>query len=271
MSRVYFHTQTQTAQIGGAERHYWGALCWRLTKAIINIEDPYPGDTDRWRELVKPGHYLVGASPELKCDEQQWARRFLTALHVGDEDLLQRNGHAIESFGMILNTALAVGNDAVRLAARLHGQCEIHCWVAEENREWLASIIEQGIAGGVLRKDLPQSNHRGYDDVLRLLRHPEHRGPVVCSYSVCEQFPGVHLIERDPAACRTDEEWRAICYEMPENERWDRSFAALKGGGRELKPEDFGTFRFMHKISALDLVAHDRDERLDRAITEGRL
>jgi len=134
--------------------------------------------------------------------------------------------------------------------------------LADENREWLASVIEQGLEAGVLRKSFPGSNHQGYDEVLRLLRHPEHRGPVVTDYSVSESWPGVHLLERRPG---DPEE----LYELEKAERWDRSFG--KQQGAELKPDDWATFRFGHKLSALDLIAVDWEQRFDKAIADRRI
>jgi hypothetical protein len=42
----------------------------------------------------------------------------------------------------------------VRFLARLHGQCEVHGWVAGKNRAWLADIIETGRETAILRDDM---------------------------------------------------------------------------------------------------------------------
>jgi len=263
MSRVTFHTKTAQAEIGGAERHWWAHLCWRLTNGVLDIADPWRNDAfDRLWAMVPAGHHLK--APDSRYDDRTRAGRLLTAIHVGSgrDVVLEHKGHRIDTFGLILNTALAVGSDAVRLAARLHGSCEIHCWVEDNNREWLAGLIEEGVATGVLRKSFPDSNHRGYDEVIKLLRHPEHRGPVVTSYSVSEFWPGVHLLDRQP----TDPE---ELYDIPPGERWDRSM--YKQQGAELKPDDWTSFRFGHKLSALDVIAVDWEARLDKAIADRRI
>jgi hypothetical protein len=267
MSRVYFHTKSKSEEIGGAERHWWGHLCWRLTSGVLDIADSYDDEIQRrLYSLVPDSHYLKANST--KHD----ARSLLTSIHVssGRDPVLAYKGRSIDTFGLQLNTALATGSDAVKLAARLHGSCEIHCWVDDLNREWLAGLIEQGIADASLRKSFPDSNHRGYDQVLHLLRHPEHRGPVVTSYSVSESFPGVHLLEESPSDERLEE-----LYEINKDERWDRSVEALRSGngrvGAELRPDNWQTFRFTHKLSALDLIAVDWEDRLDAAIADGRL
>lgn len=269
MSRVSFHTKTKTAEIGGAERGWWGHLCWRMTSGVLDIADNVDDEIARrlW-SLVPEQHYLKATPPRGRVP----AHLLLTAIHVGHgrDSAIRYKGHDVDTFGLQLNTALAAGSDAVKLAARLHGSCEIHCWVDGHNREWLASIIERGVSDGVLRKNFPHSNHVGYEDVLRLLRHPEHPGPIATSYSVSESFPGVHLIE--PGA--TDER-REQLYEMPTGERWDLSMAAIRAQrgrvGAELCPETWDGFRFTHKLSAFDLIASDWEQRLDEAISDGRI
>jgi hypothetical protein len=58
--------------------------------------------------------------------------------------------------------------------------------------------------------------------------------------------------------------------ELPEHEQWTQAFAALKArdGGLELRPGNWNTFRFSHKLSALDLIAEDWEARLDRVFPE---
>lgn len=266
MSRVYFHTKTKDAEIGGAERHWWGALCRRVSDGFLDITSGFCDDRiNHIRKFVAPGHYL-----HRYADARQFADHFTTAFHVGYGDaLLVYKGKPIEPLILQLNTALTFGGDALKLAARLHGSCEIHCWVEQENRAWLADMIERAVSVDVFRKSHPGSNHVGYENAVSLLRHPEHVGPVVCSYSVCEQFPGVHLLKPDNAG----DDWYEKAYDIPKDERWDRSMTALRetDGGLELKPENWDEFRFGHRLSVLDLMAHDAEARLDEAIADGRL
>lgn len=269
MSRVRFHARTKTAEVGGAERHWWGHLCWRMMSGVLDISDSYDDEiAKRLWSLVPEAHYLKatplrGGIP---------THSLLTALHVsgGRDSVLVHKGRAIDGFGLQLNTALCGGSDAVKLAARLHGSCEIHCWVDETNRDWLASIIKRGVTDRILRESHPHSNHVGYDDVLRLLQHPEHRGPVFTSYSVSESFPGIHLLEPDASDERREQLW-----ELPSDERWKLAAEAVCSGngrvGAELRPDDWASFRFTHKLSAFDLIAADWETRLDEAIADGRI
>lgn len=122
-----------------------------------------------------------------------------------------------------LNTAIAVGNDALRLGARLHGQCEIHCYVEGPNRAWLAGIIEAGRESGFYRESM------GWESVCGLLRRRDD-SPVVTSYSVTEQFPEFRGGADDAL---TDEQ------------RWEQGVTELRADwSLELKPENFATFRF---------------------------
>lgn len=89
--------------------------------------------------------------------------------------------------------------------------------------------------------------------------------PVVTSYSVCEQFPGVHLLDRPKGA---GDDWHERAFEMPHAERWEKSMAKLKASGRrlELKPDDWNDFHFSDGVTALDISAIDYAARLDRKL-----
>src|SRR5678809_1267407 len=64
------------------------------------------------------------------------------------------NDQRIDPFELQLNSALALGSDVVKLAARFHGQCEVHCWVDAADRVWLANMVVEGLECGVFRRTL---------------------------------------------------------------------------------------------------------------------
>lgn len=88
------------------------------------------------------------------------------------------------------NTAFVLRSDALTFAARVHGMCEVHGYVEAEDREWFAEMIER------LHRDHFLRAHMGWPSVVKLLRDG-NATPVVMSYSVCDQFPGPHLLEGD--------------------------------------------------------------------------
>lgn len=204
MSRVYFHSEHGTAELRGSERAYCGSLVSNLTAGFLR--GVWGDDVDGLLALVRPDHYLHKVDRTSVGWLAPWVESFNTALTgVCSGDMLTWRGHRIESFALCLNTAMRYGNDAVKLAARIHGQCEIHCYVEGVNRWWLADLIQEGLdtqvfragfwyADGATVSDNPAQRpdrkwlDQGWADVQKLLRDRDDE-PVVMSYSVCDQFP----------------------------------------------------------------------------------
>lgn len=216
MSRIYFHSPSGDAEVRGWERASFGVLTDDLCDRFMVSKFPGEAETKALRELfgIPPGY-----------------REPSTYLRHGWEPW----------FVVALNTTLRIGSDPIKLAARIHGQCEVHCWVDGKNRDWLAGIIEQGRQIGFYRRD------SGWESVVELLRKRSDE-PVVLSYSVCSQFPNANQIERPENA---DDDW---FYDLPDEERWSRAFGALveSGGGLELKPDNWATFYFEPIDSAFE-------------------
>jgi hypothetical protein len=146
-------------------------------------------------------------------------------------------GREWDIFELQLNTALALGSDAIRFCARVHGQCEPHGYVEGRNRAWLAGIIDGGLKAGVLRHET-QGYGRGWEDVADLLRQRDNC-PVVMSYSVCDGFPSI------PEHVEMPDAERDVWYESGGENRWATAMAWLRDiPGLELRPEDWATIRF---------------------------
>jgi hypothetical protein len=161
-----------------------------------------------------------------------------------DGDSFVMGGERVDPFTAGLNTAIALGSDPVRLFARLHGQCEIHCYVEGPNRAWLAGIIEEGRACGLYRDDM------GWEAVIDLLRSRKD-GPVVTSYSVTDSFPNADI---GGATSETDVD---AFYELPDAEQWARAIdglRAVRAGRRlELRPDDWSHYVFGDGVNGLAL------------------
>lgn len=131
MSHIAFRTPGQSALVGGRERAYLAHLVWRLTRGLLDLESTRPMDAaavQRWHSLLR--RYEHGRDREVVGD-------FETALHVAYDGFICA-GRQWDPFRLQMNTALQFGSDDIRLAARVHGQCEVHGWVAGPNRAWLA-------------------------------------------------------------------------------------------------------------------------------------
>jgi hypothetical protein len=241
VSRIYWHGQHQTSELLGSERAYMGTLCTDMAMPAVSRRflgnDPHP-----FRRILAPG-----AAPWLDSDER--LRTYLG--QSGDEDLIFDGGRH-DVFATVLNTVIATESPVLCLLARLHGSCEIHAWVAEEDREWLAGVIDTGRESNILRADM------GWESVSAHLRNGDG-GPVVTSYSVCDAFPSMGACDwMDPAwpaemvasnsydyseltAAQKEavdarqDEW----YELDRDEQWRLAFEGLQSDPyRRITPEN---------------------------------
>ena len=235
MSRVYFHSPEDTAEVRGSERAYMGSVINELSLAILNPR----------LQKEKLLNFLP-SSCYLKRDYQSdvnWARDFSIWFSVGMmDDSLSVDGKQIETFGLALNTAYKLGNDVIRLMVRIHGQCEIHCWIPGRDRAWIAGIINSGLQTNLLRSDA------GWNDVIKLL-NLNSKTPVVLSYSVCDSFP-------NPCGLGRGDGFRDKFWNMPYEKQWRLAFNALKKsqGGLKICRETWNDFYFNDGITAMDII-----------------
>jgi hypothetical protein len=98
--------------------------------------------------------------------------------------------------------------------------------------------MAEGLLEGICRQD------QGWEDVIQFLRSTD-KLPVVCSYSVCGQFPNAEVAGFLDEA-ETDEEREAAFErfdELPASERWDLAYAKLHPL-LELQPDNWDAYRF---------------------------
>ncbi len=191
-----------------------------------------------------------------------------------------------------LNTALVLGSPILALAAKLHGWCESFCWVEGPNRKWLADLIDEGLSAGIYRRGIwyeakPDTarewSSQGWENCTGLLRSRDD-GPMVLSYSVCEQFPDVAISPSWPQwPAGTPERWDALTTEqqeererirdefddLPADQQWALAMEGLRAQRpwAQLAPETLINQRFHLGISIFDLFAPDRDDRVRAAAT----
>jgi hypothetical protein len=271
MSRVYFHSPSGEVELLGGEQAHLRGLVYDLALGVLKVNDH---DTaKRLRALLPAGK--LGAE---EAGSPRWTAYYETAFRVaGDDDrtpLIQWRGRPLSTFSLALNTAAVLGNDAVKLAARIVGQGEIHAWVDGPNRAWVAGIMQAGLDSGVYRNGLwfepalggeRKWEGMGWGDVITFLRSRDDE-PVVMSYSVAGSFPSPEAAGWD----RNDEgdyDW-GTWGDLNTAQHWHLGMEALRasGQGLEIKPDDWDDFRFTHTLSALDLRAQDWEERARRAL-----
>lgn len=236
MSRIYFHSEHETAELSGRERAHMGTFCSSLLQAALGIDQAWLSDAARYRALVPREHYTQGGTDE------QFLSSFRTWLSVGEGEFGLET--KTDPFTAALNTALVIGGDAVRLMARLHGRCEVHAFVEGANRSWLADIIDRGRATNVLRAGM------GWEACATMLRQRDD-APVVTSYSVCMPFPNAAV-----AGWKDDQDGDGF-YDLSKSQQWAMAMPKLResGGGLEMRPDDWGTFYFHGGASGFDIAS----------------
>lgn len=238
MSRIYFHAENGCAEVSGSERAHMAILL-----------------TDRTYDLLRTS---PDAARALRMTGDQWDRNRFTGMGMSGADITVA-GVNFNFMDVVLNTALVHGPDSRRLAARLHGQCEIHCYVEGHNRAWLADLIDEACEDDVFRRELvndPGTHFiQGWEQVTTLLRSASD-GPVVTSYSVTEGWPDLMVVrefgEWNPtlSASPDDEDWWDECWEAFDEEpnRWRIAMDALRKADEvhalEINPDDFRSMRF---------------------------
>lgn len=229
MSAIYFATPDKQAALSGRERAYMQFVCNNLLNISLGIGHRFA--TAEWLRPMVPD-FKTSTKDELAGDLAAW-------LGYGGGSLLV-DGREVDAFCLGLNTALVFGNDAVKLMARIHGQCEIHCYVEGPNRPWLAGIIRAGRDTGVL------SNNVGWEGVAELMEESASE-PVICSNSVCGEFPHPGLL---PVEVDEDDGF----YGLPEEARWRLCLSTLRTRKYlELSPHDWADIRFNHCLSGFDI------------------
>jgi hypothetical protein len=171
-------------------RDILAGLCAAAVERILNV----PGSYERLRELAaaRPPARRSRLSPD----------RLLGGLFF-DREVFGWKGKPVSMGAVAGNTARRAGPDAVKLAARIHWQCEVHCWCEGGDRAWLAGVI-----GGGLQPGGPFAGGPGrqleWEPVVEFLRSRDDE-PVVLSWSNGGQFPGDYC--EFPAAYYAEAGW----------------------------------------------------------------
>lgn len=206
MSRIYFEAPHRQAQVYGSERGWLGFLAERIalgtmqhyvgesfgTDLLEHVEgfelsdhDKFPGDPFKQRLVLKDRF-------------ETWAR--VGSYFHNKPHGFKVGGKVVPAFDFLLNTGMVLGDDVVKLAAKIHGTCEDFAWVAAEDCRWFSDLIRKA------REDNLFRDNAGWEDVLRLAYEVTEsgNGPIVMHYSVSESFPSAYAAERvwSPPVCR---------------------------------------------------------------------
>lgn len=210
MSSITFQDQHGEVKLRGPERAWAGFVCKQLFETAFHAP-MFPARKELEERL------LQSLAKEQKV--------FRAPAHLQDlllgitvypcAVLTLPDGEKVPAIELILNTAMALGSDVVKFLARLDGQCEIHMWAEGEDRAWLADLIVQGRADGVLRPNM------GWESVASFLRARQYV-PVVCSYSVTASFPNPGVL-----GLTTEEEEERFFKRAP-GSQWELCMTGLR-------------------------------------------
>lgn len=193
MSYIGFETRAgDLVKVSGAERAHLGIMTGMEVLDVV-IGDVVPEvlrvklATGWWEDVKGTG-----------TRQAQWVKLAL----VHDQRPVFPG---VDNFNLLLNTALIIEARDLRLAARLHGQCELNAWVAGRDRAWFAGLVERDLKAGVLREGM------GWEAVIELLGKSS-RGAVATSYSVCERPRWREGLPRTGQLQMTPEGWDSFVF-----------------------------------------------------------
>lgn len=228
MSSITFQSITGEAQVGGRERAHAKCIIANMFEGMLNI-----GGLTRFNMTNKNKRAALArlAGLDINHDENFRDRMSLERIMFWLNPIFTESPRKLNDWEYVpwhveLNTALTYGSDVIAFITRLHAQCEIHGYVSEEDRPWLASLIEKGLEQGTLREET-QGYGNGWRDVIALLLNGDG-GPVVSQYSVCNGFHGSAGggILRKNASEKTWEKW----YDKEKSEWWPLAVEWLTDG-----------------------------------------
>ncbi len=239
MSRIHFHSPSDTFDIAGMERYHADFATRDKMWEVF-------GGEEAGIELMRP--YLPEFWRRVDADEVKY---FVNGSRAFGGGLLNIEGYELDIGTLALNTSMESGSDALRLLARLHGQSELHCWVDGPNRSWMADIIVGGRTEGVLREEM------GWEELADFLRSRDDE-PVVCSYSVSDSFPNYgmlpesHRLKKREANGEDIDDIIDAYYRMRWQTQWKLCMGELRNrtGRLEMKPDDWETYHFGDGITA---------------------
>ena len=258
MSTVYFDSPASGIELAPRNaRDILAGLCDQTARGILNVPGSYErlcgliSTNQQWAHLGQPG-----GRPSL--DQ-------LFAALPWDRGAFAWKGRPLDMGEVAGNTALRAGPDAVKLAARLHGHCEVHCWCEGGDRRWLAGIISEGRRPGGPLASGPGSLIR-WEPVKEFLCSRDDE-PVVLSWSNGGEFPDDYYAEagwEPPSDGDPADAW----LDLPDEDRWRIAMRILRDRrpGLRIEPGTWNDFAFGHGLSAVDILAADYADRLDQAL-----
>jgi len=216
MSRIYFHSISGEREIWGAERALASRYIDKMALSILDVEENHK----YFKKILTPGHYLDNPREGFEAHDMEIAMR------VNSGNMFVLDNKPLDIWHVILNTAMAIGSNPIRLLTRLHAQCEIHAYIKGKNRKWLGEIIAEGLDSGIYRKEA------GWNELISFLNSDDNN-TVVTSYSVCTSFPNPYVLDYTG-----EDAWESF-EKLGEEKQWENCLQEIyKNKSLEISPEN---------------------------------
>lgn len=238
MSSIYFADVSGDARISGSE-----VTNLQLTMSDLLIQglgfSRYFYDSD-----VNAAKYMFGEERSYLFVDDDYAklsdrvRSCIYARFADDKEKLHHPcGGPLQLLSVGLNTAVAVGSDPIRFAARIYGQSELNAFILGEDRSFIASVIQDGLASGIFRQN------EGWESVAAFLLSSKKRDVVLVDSN---SFPSALYCN---GSAKNYEKWS-------EEKRWKKSFKGLYQRFKWLGiDESTLRYTFSHGVNAYQLRA----------------
>ena len=239
MTQIYFTSENEETRVSGRERAHMGNIVATMgVSPLLTLCEDYGESPPKIINMLPERCYVKQCTSDnhvLKRVFRQW---FGSAWD--EYQGLTVDGVNYPCFALSLNTTMIMGSDPIKLAARIHGQCEIHTYIEGANRDWVASIIENGLDTNIYHRDV------GWEPTATMLKS-DNQHPVVLSYSVCEIFPDQYV-----AHYEDEDAW----YALTEHERWELNMAELRKNATwlEIRPDCWKDYEFGNKVNSFTIL-----------------
>lgn len=234
MSSIIFSTKGEHyARLSGPEYTYMTVLVGDLMCAML------PMSSSITKNHIVEGHYLLNPLRKDGIGSSDWIMSLRAAINApGTGKVFSYKGEGVSSFALSCNTAMTIGSDVVAFIAKFAGLAAGHLLIEGENKEWLAHLIMEGLATGILRQRM------GWQNVIALLTHDE-LGPVVTHYTGTDPFP------RSDWRLTNEPNWS----DLDEERQWDLSeeFLRERYPDRALTSQNLRA-RFEHELTIFDIL-----------------
>jgi len=155
MSRMTFETKAQRIDVDYSEWYFIAELIEKMTNAILAPQ--------KNRKILLAGIPSSHILSDEELNDETWVKEFYQAMEYEGDGLLRVKKKRIDETDLRVNTVLATGSDAMKMATMFYAKCSTGAYVRGENRAWMANIIEDDNAA------LFRPGH-GWEEVVTMLR-----------------------------------------------------------------------------------------------------